>query len=131
MRQHPPFSRLACMAEKGRVWLATAHARGTFQAGPLIVPIGLPSYQSVVQLQGGSGWLPMARHCTGPAAKTQRMKPSSSFFAHAMISLFDCPECTLANIVGWIARAYICAAMSGGAGYAVIFSCASCHGLIG
>ena len=67
-------------------------------------------------LQGGSGWLPMARFCTGPAAETQRMKPSSSFFAHVMISLFDCPEWTLANIVGWIARAYICAAMSGGAG---------------
>jgi len=35
-----------------------------------------------------------------PGAGSQRMKPSSSFFAQAMISLFDCPECTLANIVG-------------------------------
>lgn len=96
--------------------MAIHDEQGEPSKGPLIIPIGLRSYQSVVQLQGGSGWLPMARFCTGPAAETQRMKPSSSFFAHVMISLFDCPEWTLANIVGWIARAYICAAMSGGAG---------------
>ena len=46
----------------------------------------------------------------------QRMKPSSSFFAQAITSLFDCPAWTFANMVGWIARLYICAAMSGGAG---------------
>ena len=36
----------------------------------------------------------------GGLAPVQRMKPSSSFFAQAMISLFDWPECTLASIVG-------------------------------
>ena len=51
-----------------------------------------------------------------PDPAAQRMNPSSSFFAQAITSLLDCPESTLAIIDGWMARAYICAAMSGGAG---------------
>ena len=51
----------------------------------------------------------------GPGG-AQRVKPSSSLFAQAMTSSLDCPECTFASIMGWMARAYTCAAMSGGAG---------------
>ena len=50
-----------------------------------------------------AGWPPTRPEWSGQAgglASVQRMKPSSSFFAQAMTSLIDWPECTLASIVG-------------------------------